>query len=130
MATYTPNDVSAIFGVAMTDWNKITFTTEGDETTAAKTTTGNVHFTQNENSLAVATITMNQASPDHGILSAYKLAKQQIPITIVDNSGSSIHFVPVAAIKKAPGAMYGPESEELEWSFHGKIATDFLGGNN
>lgn len=130
MATYDPTNVTAIFGVPCDEFNKITVTKDGDNNNFVESTTGQVHDTVRANKLATVTLTINQASPFNQVLSAYEQSNNHILISIVDNSGASLHFMPKAKIKKGADGTYGDNAEELTWTFAGALEVHNKGGNN
>lgn len=130
MKTYSPEQVSIILGAHIArNWESISIELDEDSMSLVSGADGEVTRVKNSNRIATATLNLKQASETNAYLSAQHAADAVFPITVKDNSGNSIHSIPLATIKKPATAEYGKEQTDRAWTMGGKVEINTLGGN-
>lgn len=132
MNTYDSSQVSVIVGTTIVgDFESISTEQQEDGWTFDSGSSGDVSASKNSNRLMTATITTKQTKAVNLQLSALYEGDSIFPLTIKDNNGTSLHFIPQARIVKIPSAEYGKsELSDREWTIVGKATANVVGGNN
>lgn len=131
MNTYDPSQVSVIYGTAIVpDFESVSVEMDEDGWAFNAGSSGEDSRTKNSNRRATITIAIDQTKPVNGQLSALFEADALLPLTIKDNSGQSLHFMPKGTILRIPSVNYAKsEGGTREWQIKGQMAVNYVGGN-
>lgn len=131
MYTYKPNEVSVIYGtVIVPDFESISIEMDEDGWGFNAGSSGEDSRTKNSNRRATVTISLDQTKPINAQLSALFEADSLLQLTVKDNSGQSLHFMPKGTILRIPGVNYAKsESGTRDWQIKGQMAINHIGGN-
>lgn len=129
--TYSAADVSVWFGTTLIDdFESVTVKKNTDKYTHKEGTAGRVVRNKSGSTLGQIAVKLNQAHEEQSNLSGYANGDDFIPILIIDNNGKSVHSMPEGSIMKVADAVYGKESDDLEWIAEGSLPLHLNGGNN
>jgi len=129
--TYSPVQGSLIVGGSIVEsWRTVSVAEDEDGWTFdVDSNSGETTRTENASKLGTFTVTLPQASTDNATLSAFKAAKSLIAVSFIDNSGASLHVMPLGTIVKVADAEYAKEAGDREWTIRGNLDVNILGGN-
>ena len=128
MRSYSPGEVSIIVGtVIVEDWESVTVAPDEDQNTFDVGADGEVSATENANKLATITIVTKQVSASNTTLSALALTNAVTPVTIKDNSGTSLHVAPRCKFLKLPEVSYQKTVQDRTWTLKGKLDVHLVG---
>jgi hypothetical protein len=139
LSTYDPKSVLVLVGVlpisGFADATFVEVARETDAFTKKVGADGYTTRTRSNNTSGSITITLMQSSPSNAALSALYLADQGtnsgvVPITIKDNSGTSLTFAPQSWVRKIPDQAFGLDLNAREWVFDCADLQVFVGGNS
>lgn len=129
--TYDPSQGSLILGGAIIgSWRTVAVVEDEDGVTFdTDTNSGEATRTFNSSKLGTFTVTLPQASSDNAVMSAFKAAKSLISCVFKDNSGLSLHVMPLGTVVKSADAEYAKEAGDREWLVRGNLDVNVIGGN-
>ena len=129
--TYDPSQGSLILGGAIIgSWRAVAVVEDEDGVTFdTDTNSGEATRTFNSSKLGTFTVTLPQASSDNAVMSAFKAAKSLISCVFKDNSGLSLHVMPLGTVVKSADAEYAKEAGDREWLVRGNLDVNVIGGN-
>ena len=130
--TYDPSQGSLIIGGAIVgSWRTVAVVKDEDGFSFdSDTNSGEATRTKNSSKLGTITVTLPQASADNAGLSAHEAAGSLIACVFKDNSGLSLHVMPLGTIVKGADAEYAKEAGDREWSIRGNLDVHLNAGNS
>ena len=129
--TYDPSQGSLIVGGSIVaSWRTVAVVKDEDGFTFdSDTNSGEATRTKNASKLGTFTVTLPQASSDNATLSAFEITGALISCVFKDNSGNSLHVMPLGTIVKGADSEYGKEAGDREWTVRGNLDVHVPAGN-
>lgn len=129
--TYDPSEVVLVVGgIILNSWDSISVSKDEEKWTFSVGTLGESTKTKNLSRMHTISITLAQASLDNLSLNSFLIAGLDIPVSVIDKNGNSLHIMSKGTVVKPADATYEKESSQREWQIKGDVDISVVGGNN
>jgi len=138
LKTYNPKEVSVIVGARVitgfAEDSKVIVARENDSWAKVAGVDGEVTRSKSNDKSGSITINLMQSSDDNAFLTALYQSDELsgagvVPVTVKDNSGTSLYIAPEAWIRKPPDSEFSREAGPREWILDCAELTMNVGGN-